>query len=58
MARDYEKKKIQMRKYYRTQAGQEASKRSKETDAIRRGVAIKPLKVKPRALLDAIANWI
>ena len=58
MARDYEKKKIQMRKYYRTEAGQEASKRSKETDAIRRGVAIKSLKVKPRALLDAIANWI
>lgn len=47
-----------MRKYYRTEAGQEASKRSKETDAIRRGVAIKPLKVEPRALLDAISNWI
>lgn len=57
MPRDYEKKRAQMRAYYRTEAGQAASKRSKEAAAIRRGDPQNTLKIKPQALAKIISEW-
>jgi len=57
MARDYAKKLEQMRAYAKTPAGRAAQKRSRDAFVIRRSAAIKTLKIKPQALLRALALW-
>jgi hypothetical protein len=57
MARDYAKKLEAMRAYYRTPAGQAASKRSHANEKIKRGLADRAMKIKPQALSMAIENW-
>ena len=51
------KKLEQMRAYAKTPAGRAAQKRSRDTFVIKRRTASKALKIKPQALLKALALW-
>lgn len=57
MARDYAKKLERMRVYSKTPEGRAAQKRSRDKFVIKRSTAIKALKIKPQALLKALAFW-
>ena len=57
MARDYAKKLLQMRVYAKTPAGRESKAKSRATAALKRGVSTRTKKIKPKALLKALANW-
>lgn len=57
MARDYAKKLARARVYSKTPAGRAAKKRSHDNYVIKRGTAIKELKINPHPLLKALANW-
>ena len=57
MARDYERKLARMRVYSKTPAGIAAIARARANTQIKRGLSTRTKKIKPQALLKALANW-